>query len=401
MSEYISSRRAEKKIAKAKAKARPELLICGDINEWTSLHLYQKFDYNLNVIAQKDFLPRINVRSVTKQEFIDNYEKPLKPVILTHVVDDWPANKNWNLDKLLKRYRNERFKCGEDDYGYNVKMKMKYFIYYMNTNCDDSPLYIFDGNFGEHPRKKNLLNDYKLPAYFEEDLFKYAGKHRRPPYRWIVIGSARSGTGIHIDPLGTSAWNALLIGYKRWCLFPTTTPKELVKINSHQGGKQSTEAAQWFNIVYPHTQHPSWPPEYRPIEVLQRPGETVFVPSGWWHVVMNLSDTVAITQNFVSTSNFPIVWHKTVKSRPKLSAKWLSQLQRHRPDLVEVTKHIDLNSSIGITSDSSSDSSSSSSTCSSCSSISESEDSGQASLSKRKRRYTGDDNSGSSSCVDN
>ena len=43
--------------------------------------------------------------NLSLQEFREKYEIPNKPVIITDIVKNWPAYKNWNIPDLLKRFK--------------------------------------------------------------------------------------------------------------------------------------------------------------------------------------------------------------------------------------------------------------------------------------------------------
>ena len=69
------------------------------------------------------------------------------------------------------------------------------------------------------------------------------------------------------------------------------------------------------------------------IECIQYPGETMFVPGGWWHAVINLDNTIAITENVCNEGNFERVWTLTRKGRKRLAFKWLKRIHRSYPEL--------------------------------------------------------------------
>ena len=59
---------------------------------------------------------------------------------------------------------------------------------------------------------------------------------------------------------------------------------------------------QWWLEIYPTLRE-----EDKPLECTQLPGETIMVPSGWWHCVLNIGDSIAVTQNYVNSVNLELV----------------------------------------------------------------------------------------------
>jgi histone arginine demethylase JMJD6 len=243
--------------------------------------------------------------------------------------------------------RDRKFKCGEDDDGHSVKVKLRHFLEYLRWNRDDSPLYVFDSGFDDDPVARSLLEDYRVPTYFDDDLFRLVSESRRAPYRWFLVGPERSGTCVHVDPLATNAWNTLIEGRKRWVLFPPHVPKSVVKGRGLVEKDEDDEAIHYFMYILPRIKKKAMAyrddPRYRDFacyEFTQNPGETVFVPNGWWHAVLNLTHTVGVTQNYCSPRNFDKVWMQTRSGRKRMAWKWLQALDSHHPELARRARHL-------------------------------------------------------------
>jgi histone arginine demethylase JMJD6 len=174
-------------------------------------------------------------------------------------------------------------------------------------------------------------------------------------------------------------WNALMLGTKRWVLLPPGIPR--ASCRPRIPGLTDGEAVTWFTHILPRCMSADWP-HAGPIQAIQcarraqwssrgadatptrsagdpvtsclfpavrlaggpcsnqtRPADKVV--SGWWHAVLNTEHTVAVTQNYVSSSNFEAAWRHVRKARPKLSLKWLAALCQHMPDLAALADAID------------------------------------------------------------
>lgn len=96
----------------------------------------------------------------------------------------------------------------------------------------------------------------------------------------IILNNFR--TPFHADVFSSFSWSANICGKKRWRLFP---PGEENYLRDRFGNLvYDVESEDLKNdVLYPEYNH-----TVRFCELIQKPGEAIFIPSGWHHQVWNL-----------------------------------------------------------------------------------------------------------------
>jgi histone arginine demethylase JMJD6 len=78
-----------------------------------------------------DQITRLDASKLSAQEFIDNYEKKNIPVVIRGITKSWKVNEHWTFESIYQTFKDEKFKIAQDDDGYPVRIKLKYFYEYL------------------------------------------------------------------------------------------------------------------------------------------------------------------------------------------------------------------------------------------------------------------------------
>ncbi|KAJ9310275.1 hypothetical protein DTO217A2_54 [Paecilomyces variotii] len=254
-------------------------------------------DPYVNNIPARNQITRLP--DLSPEEFQQSWTN--RPFILTDPVKQWPVFKDWSTEALLSKYGDTEFRAEAVDWPF------KTYVDYMKNNEDESPLYLFDRSFiskmGLKVGQPDVEPDaaYWPPPCFGEDFFSVLGRDR-PDSAWLIVGPERSGSTFHKDPNATSAWNAVIRGSKYWIMFPSSStlpPPPGVYVSADQSEVTSPlSIAEWLLGFHAEARRTAGC-----IEGICGEGEILHVPSGWWHLVVNIEPSIAITQNFIPRSH--------------------------------------------------------------------------------------------------
>lgn len=271
---------------------------------------------NIEYLAEDDVTVQRFDQDLHKRPFITRLKSPIA---------------EWTLDDLLEKFGNEIFRQEYMDWPLRVYKD------YCAENQDETPLYLFDCKSKAH---KDLKFQLPLDHIWgkDRDLFTLFGGER-PDHQWLIIGPKRSGSTFHKDPNATSAWNSVISGRKYWIMFPANDPPPGVWTDQEQSEVTApTSLGEWFaSGLYKAAQrckgfH----------HAITGPGEVMYVPSGWWHAVVNLDDCIALTGNFVVEPMLPKVLRFLKDKSDQISGfevcdkvyeKFLGLIEEHHPEM--------------------------------------------------------------------
>lgn len=261
--------------------------------------LHSLLDIHRSLSALADGSGEVERRDrISREELLERYYAANRPVVLTGLMDDWPALSRWSpeyfketcgdaiVEIMSGRTRDPQYEINSRKH--KTEVRFGDYVDMVTAGGESNDAYLVANNgFFSRPEMKPLYDDIRC---FPEHLDP--GKTAGQVHFWF--GPAGTVTPLHHDLM--NIFMAQVLGRKRVLLI---SPDQTHRLYNEVGVFSDVDCDQPDDQRHP---------LYRDVlskQVLLEPGEVLFLPVGWWHHVKALDVSVTVTfTNFVHPNEF-------------------------------------------------------------------------------------------------
>ncbi len=227
---------------------------------------------------------------LTREEFRTEFLQPLKPVVFTDLVKDWPATKKWTFDWFRENYGhlevplygNDFHEAGK--YYMTPKRKMKFGEYLTLIENGPTELRMFLYNIFQHAPE--LAKDFSMPNIMD-------GWNKK--YYFMFFGGEGSSVNLHYDIDCSHVFLTQFQTRKRVYLFPPSESKYLYH-------EPYTVKSQ-MDVNDPNLERYPAFAKAQGYQTVLNHGETLFIPTRYWHHIDYLDGGYSLALRSYSTIN--------------------------------------------------------------------------------------------------
>ena len=215
--------------------------------------------------------------------FKENYLTPKQPVVITDLMDDWAAKEKWTFsffkdnygDLQVPVFSSNTSKPGKKYMQADRKMPFRDYIQAIENGATDLRLFLF--NIFDHAPE--LKAHYKVPTIMN-GFFK--------EYPYTFFGGAGSKVAMHYDIDMSNVFLSQFEGQKRVVLFAPEQSRHLYQL--------PFTVASYIDVDNPDYERFPALRKVSGYECIIGPGDTLFIPSGYWHYIIYLDAGFSMSQ---------------------------------------------------------------------------------------------------------
>lgn len=234
---------------------------------------------------QFDLSPIDTVDEISKEDFEKNYLNKRKPLIIKNMTRTWPAYGKWDLDymktvvgdKTVPLYDSSKADASKPINASAAEMKFGDYIELIKNTPTDLRIFLFDPI--KHAPK--LLEDYRAPKDLMGGFLD--------SYPNMFFGGKGSVTFLHYDIDLAHIFHTHFNGRKHVILFENNWKERLYQIPF------ATYALEDYDVEQPDFKKFPALKGVKGIEAFLEHGDTLFMPTGYWHWMKYLDGSFSIS----------------------------------------------------------------------------------------------------------